>query len=243
MRLAAIALIVLFAATACSGQAASGRQVVYVVDTSGSVTADARSAAIGSVEQGLESLERGDKVTIVPITGDVHGETLGRVLRFELSTRREPYDADRRRLAGDVQEQLSAFVTSVSPSAHTDLLSTFRLAAEELQSSPVRVLVCLTDFVQDDSQFNFKTDRRLASERSAKPFATELADGFAERFAGVDVYLGSVQSVDLARLSKSRRAAIQTFWVEFFEAQGARVRWATDGPGRLPEFLKSLSVE
>jgi hypothetical protein len=224
---------------ACSERSASERQIVYVFDSSASVTADARGLAVSSMEAGLQSLERGDKVAVVPITGDVHAETLGRVLRFELSIRREPYDTDRRRLADEVHRLLPEFLASVKPSAHTDMLSTFRLAAEELNAAPVRVLVCLSDFVQDDSQFNFKTDRRLVSERSATTFAQELADDFAGRFRGVHVYLGLMQSVDLARLSNPRRTAIQTFWLEFFEAQGASVRWVTDGAGHLADFLKN----
>lgn len=243
MKASALIIAAAMAAASCSTQASSGRHVVYLVDSSASVTAEARARAVESFEGALQSLQRGDKVAVVPITGDVHGETLGRVLRFELSTRREPYDADRRRLVRDIHERLPDFLASVSPSTRTDLLGTLRLAAEELQSAPVRVLVCLTDFVQDDAQFDFNTDRRLASERSAKAFASELGDGFVERFAGVHVYLGSMESTDLTSLSKSRRAAIQAFWVTYFEAQGANVQWATDGPGHLPEFVKSLSTD
>jgi hypothetical protein len=221
------------------------RQVVYLVDATASVPAEARAAAVSAIEQGVQSIQRGESVAILPLTGDVESETLGQVLRFKASQEREPYDADRRRLARDVRNQLASFLTSTrKPSSQTDVFGTFRLAAEEfLPEQPgERVLVCLTDFVQDDSQFDFAHDPRLAHPNSAAKLAGVLAKRSPSRFASVQAYLGSLQSLDLSRLSKTRRLAIQRFWIEYLAAQGASVHWATDGPGHLRDFLERPST-
>jgi hypothetical protein len=53
----------------------------------------------------------------------------------------------------------------------------------------------------------------------------------------VSIYLGYLESRDLAPLSRRRRQAITTFWLTFLSQQGARVVVATDGPGSAQSFL------
>jgi hypothetical protein len=229
-----VAVIISLLMIGCSGPAKAGRRIVYVVDASGSVPPEARLASIEAIERHMTKMERGDRIAVMPVTGSIYGETLGRVLRFELSATRQSYDSDRRKLLREMRDRVSEFAVSVSAqrrgSQFTDLLGTFELAVEELENGGV--LVCLSDFVQDDAQFNFKRDRRLARDETAKNLARELAEPFGARLVGTDVHLGAVPSSDVAVMSANRRRAIQQFWITFFEAQGATVQWATDGPGR-----------
>jgi hypothetical protein len=125
------------------------------------------------------------------------------------------------------------------------LLGAFRLAAEELDErrETLDQLVCVSDFLQDDQQFDFKRDPRLAQSSSAKRLAVQLAQPYASRFRGVAVYLGSLPSLDTRRLAPARRDAIRDFWVDFLGAQGAEVRWKTDGIGHVVDFLVQPSPD
>ena len=98
-----------------------------------------------------------------------------------------------------------------NPGARTDILGALRLAAEERQMAGEgreTTILALSDFIQDDNQFDFKSDPALKSETSA----TLLASGAARRLGlslqGIHVFLGLVRSRDLGHLSPRRRSAI-----------------------------------
>ena len=101
----------------------------------------------------------------------------------------------------------------------------------------------MSDFIHHTNDLNFKDDKRLANDGAARAFAEERAAKHEDRFRGFNVYLGSVLTTDLKKLGPKRREAIQVFWLEFFTRQGAKVSWITDGPGLLPQLLKTLGRE
>ncbi len=72
-------------------------------------------------------------MTIIPITSDAQIEGPGRMLRFKLSRKREPYDGDLWRLAENVEDSLQALLASASaqPYRYTDIIGTLELVAEE----------------------------------------------------------------------------------------------------------------
>lgn len=221
----------------------TSRDIVYLVDVTGSVATDVQLATITAVKEASGHLRRGDTLTIIPITSDVALDAPGRIMRFRASTTREPYDADLRRLSQDIDLQFSQFLKTAGehPFPHTDLLGTIYLASEELaarqQSGTEQIIICLSDLIQDDAVFDFKRDARLAHPDDALTLATSLAQDTPGRFQNMKVFLGSVPSIDLRNLSKTRREAIRVFWMELVRQQGGSVDWATDGAGQLSRLL------
>jgi len=168
----------------------------------------------------------------------------GRILRLTLAERREAYDQDLRRAASNLRLSLeeTKAATVRNPGAQTDILGAFRLAAEEMQlagDGRKTTILVLSDLIQDDRQFDFKTHPALKNEASAQLLASTSARGSGLAFQGVPVFLGLVRSRDLGRLSTRRRLAIEVFWLGFLKASGASPVLAQDGPGLLSTFLMS----
>jgi len=82
----------------------------------------------------------------------------------------------------------------------------------------------------------------LSDSRRAEHAATAMSAHFGRRFAGVNIYLGQLQSTDLRRLPASRQVAVRTFWTTFLTTQGASVIWKTDGLGHVEEFMAQTNA-
>jgi hypothetical protein len=155
--------------------------IAYVIDMTASVDSEAIQQAFAALQPLLNSktLKRGDSVTIIPITGDTMTESQGKILRIHLPENREVYDADLVKLAKEVEQKLKQMQddATASPYQHSDILGAADLAAEELstETGNVRkVIVILSDFIQDDARFNFNTSSDLATDRAAITFAKKL---------------------------------------------------------------------
>lgn len=224
-------------------------RLVCVIDLTSSIEAEAQQEALASLQSALARLRRGDSVTVIPITGDAMNEAQGRALRFRLSERREAYDADLRRTVKEITARLRQMRDEVAdkPFSRSDLLGAVALAAEEISGADRRdriAVIVLSDLLQDDSQYDFKRDARMASGQAATRFAELLASQRAKAFEGADVYIGLLRSLDLKGLPQPRRDAVRAFWEGYFRAQGAgNVRFATDGSGRLAEFIERSKAD
>ncbi len=217
-------------------------QLICIVDLTASVDPKAQAESFAALEAIFLQLRRGDTVTLIPITGDSLTETQGHILRFHLNEKREAYDADLRRLAEEAQKNLQVIKeqAAAKPYMKSDILGAVALAGEELsltQAEVSKLIVVLSDFIQDDAQHNFNRDVRLAKEQSAKDLAQILAQPHALQEA--TVYMGLLRSSDLKSMPQGRRSAIRTFWTEYFGLEGAgSVHYTSDGPGQLAQFLK-----
>lgn len=219
--------------------------IAYVIDMTASVDADAIQQAFAALQPLLSSgkLKRGDSITIIPITGDTLTESQGKILRIHLSEKREVYDSDLTNLAKDVKERLERIQSEViaNPYQHSDIIGAAEIAAEELSTekgSVRKVIVILSDFIQDDSRFNFNASPDLANDRVAVDLAKKLSATHADRFVSITLYLGMLRSKDLKKMSNPRREAVQAFWKEYFKTGGAgTVSLVIDGPGKIPTIL------
>ena len=231
--------------SSCGGPKDPPITAIEVTDLSASIEMDARGAMVQSVGTVIRDLHRGDSVTIIPLTGDVENEAPGHILRFALSTQREVYDDDVRRVNLAAQKTLGDIAVAAKdrPSSQTDVLGAFRLASEELSGLPASrtaVVIVLSDFIQDDAQVNFNTDEKLASIVTSKALAMKVSSQEGRRFSGTPIFLGTLSSRDLARLGRVRREAIREFWLEYLRQLGAAPEWVIDGPGLAPSFIESI---
>ena len=217
---------------------------IVVPDVTTSITPGASDNMWSVVYSTAQGLHRGDSLIVIPITADAGNDVSGHSL-FEVAPdihHRESLDQDlddmRTKAALDVGNLRKQF--QAKQGMQTDLLGTFQVVSEKVHSLPKgnRVLVLvLSDFIQDDTQFNFKSDSRLVSPEKAKTLAAEVAQHTSCDLHGVQVYLGYLESRDLAPLSQQRRHAITTFWLTFLLQKGARVTVATDGLGSAQSFI------
>jgi hypothetical protein len=218
------------------------RHIVILPDVSGSIDRSAEEKAFKAIDELISPLRRGDKVTIIPILGDAQAEASGRIIRFEVPTERQAYDADLRnfrlRLKASLGEMKAAAIAHPGP--RTDILGSIALAKQEFLSATYeskRLLVVLSDFIQEDREVDFRRDKRVANRAAAKEFATQTTKTSAFDLKGMAVYLGGLQSKEYTDLGRSRREAIQEFWTSYFRFLGVRAKFLTDGPGLLKNWF------
>jgi hypothetical protein len=227
----------------CGKQAVVGQQLVILIDVSDSIEPAAEEQAFGAIDRIIAQRQRGDRITVIPITGDAQAESPGRVIRFEVPTIRQAYDNDLREFRNKLKRSLEEFKASAMarPGAQTDILGAVALAQQEFKfgaGKSKKSLVILSDFIQDDAELNFLKDMRLASKAVAKEFAMQSAKAAAIDLRGVPIYLGLLRSKDYKGVSRNRREAIQQFWVEYFNSSGVPTDFAADGTGLVDTFLR-----
>jgi len=243
-----VAIVVLgLVCISCGPEKRPRLAIAFVIDLTGSIEQEAIREALESLSPLFDNkkLQRGDSIYVIPITGDTLTESQGKILRIHLNENRQVYDSDLTNLASEVKEKLELMQAEAiaNPYQHSDILGAADLAAEELsieKGKVHKVIVILSDFIQDDSKLNFNTSSDLANDLSAIALAKELSDSHKDVFAGTSLYLGMLRSKDLKKMAKPRREAVQIFWQEYFKQQRAEhVSVAIDGPGRIPTVLNS----
>jgi hypothetical protein len=162
---------------------------------------------------------RGDRLILIPITGDAENDAGGRVLRLTAPTERESYDTDLRRFQSEAQKQFVAWAASLDPhQTRTDILGTLDAARQEFAAVPkgsVRRLIIVSDFLEDESSIRFVSAPQLASVVHARKFALMLRSERQFTLTDVPICLGRLESSDFAPLSSQRKEAVQAFWTAY----------------------------
>ncbi len=232
-RIFALAALTLFAG--CSHRVPT--VTVDLLDTSLSITPRAEHAAENAIFGQIAHMGRGDRLILIPITGDAENDAGGRILRLTAPIERQAYDNDLRRFQADAKKQYAAWLTSLDPhQMRTDILGTLDVAGQELATvskDSNRRLIILSDFLEDDPSYRFVSTRRLVNASRARALAIGLR--MERRFAlpGVPVCLGRLESNDFAALSPERKEAVQAFWAEYLSNRGAAPALRFDGTGML----------
>jgi len=216
-RLFSLSLILVALLGGC--KVAAPREDVFVLDVSQSIDADAEHQMFVVVEEVARRLRRGDSLTIIPITGNADAELQGRTLHYAVPSaqNRQAYDADLRSLNEQMKHDLDRLQADavVHPGKHTDIIGSIYVAMKEFSKKPTeKRLVILSDFIQDDEQFNFRKDHRLGNEETAIALGRDVMPIDHDNHV-VNVVLGRLRSADFSALSPSRQHAINAFWEGF----------------------------
>lgn len=208
--------------------------VVVLVDESASIEPKAREDMFKCVLEIAGRLRRGDRLTVIPIVNDAEADSQGRILRYPLPLERQPYDEDLRQLRSRVEVDLRAERAKADrhPGSKTDLLGAIELGRQEfhLHGSERRVLIVLSDLIQDDGILVLGKDPALRSVSESRSLGRRLAGRLKTGLVGTNVYLGRMQSKDFRALGHERRAAMCAFWQSYFEVLQAKVVFVNDGP-------------
>jgi len=212
--------------------------IVILIDVSGSIEPESMSDAFDAIENLSTHLNRGDRITIIPIMSDAFTLSSGHILRFEVPEKREAYDADLKQFFTSARSSLSLLrsQTLSHRGKTTDILGAIEVAQQEVffdNDKMRKEMKILSDFIEEDSQFNFRIDSRLEDTSHASILASQMAPpNHNELFASV--YLGFLRSKSLPSMNPKRKAAIVTFWRAYCRTLGNTI-WVNDGPGHLPE--------
>jgi len=200
----------------CNAPKQLPQELVIVPDVSASIEPDAERQMFAAIEDVAQHLQRGDTLTIIPITGDAEAELQGRTLHYAVPPveDRQAYDADLGKLNAQIKNDLAHLQADAvaHPGKHTDIIGSIRVAMKEFSNKPTdKRLLVLTDFIQDDWQFNFRKDPRLANAACASALGKTIASPNGE-YSSVKVVLGRLESSDFSELVPSRQRAINAFW-------------------------------
>ena len=215
-KLLACSVIVTIVLGGCNSAKQLPREIVFVPDISQSIEADAERQMFVTIEDIASRLHRGDTLTIIPITGDAESELQGRILHYAVprAEDRQAYDGDLRKLDEQIRDDLARLQADAlaHPGKHTDILGSIRVAAKVFSDRGTdKRLVVLSDFIQDDDQYKFNTDRRLDNPKVAVIAAGKIASEFSVP-PSIRVVLGRMKSSEFARLPLDRRRAVDAFW-------------------------------
>ena len=233
-----LSLVLALALSSCAGGYHPPAQTihrVYLLDCSASIAPKALDDAFHQVELQADKMQRGDRISVIPITSDSDTNAQGNILRMNVPLNRQPYDQDLQVFRKTFRQALH--VLHDHARAHlfdkTDIIGTVDLAAQEFAPDDEHIqkrLIVLSDFIEEDETLDFRTAPALAGENSARQLASRLARNIPQ-ISTVSVFLGSLQSNELDRMPKVRRQAIREFWLEYFKNEKTHPVFATDGPG------------
>ena len=243
MKIKKLLIVSVLAVALCGCGKHEPKHMVILPDVSGSIDRASLEQAFKAIDEFAGHLQRGDRLTIIPILGDAEAEASGRILRFEVPANRQAYDMDLRLFRQKVSVALAELeIDAIShPRSKTDILGSVRLAQQEFISSPVgskRFVVVFSDFIQESEGINFGNDKRMTNKTGAEKFATQLTSSWPLDFKGARVFLGSLRSKEYVGLGHERLQAIQRFWETIFNIAGARTDFAVDGPDCLEKSFR-----
>jgi len=233
-----LSLVLVLTLTSCAGGYHSPAQTVhrvYLLDCSASIAPKALDDAFHQVELQADKMQRGDRISVIPITSASDTNAQGNILRMNVPLNRQPYDQDLQVFRKTFRQALH--VLHDHARAHlfdkTDILGSIDLAAQEFAPDDGHVqkrLIVLSDFIEEDGTLDFRTAPALAGENTARQLAARLAKNVPQ-ISTVRVFLGNLQSNELDRMPKARRQALREFWLEYFKNEKTHPVFATDGPG------------
>jgi hypothetical protein len=231
IRLAHLAFLSLAFLLACTHRTPIA--TVELIDTSLSIAPQAEKSALDAVRGQILRMDRGDSLVLIPITGNAENDAGGRILRLQAPTKRESYDVDLRRFRDSAQKQFAAWEGALGAErCRTDILGSLDAARQELAAIPkgdARRLIVVSDFLEDDGQYHFATDRALSNLKSARGLASALRGSHSFAGTRTQFCLGRLESADFEGLSLSRKQAIRVFWLTYFAEAGSASDIQLDG--------------
>jgi hypothetical protein len=234
MKLKTILIVAVLAVALLGCGKQQAKHIVILTDVSGSIDRQSLEQAFKAIDELANHLYRGDRLTIIPILSDAEAEASGKILRFEVPKVRGAYDADLRGFQAKLNISLAQVWNNATthPGSKTDILGSVALAEQEFRlgaGQSKQTLIILSDFIQEDTDRNFRTNKQLSSPNMAMKFGLQTASRNALSIKNTPVYLGLLRSNEYSTLMLNRRAGIQAFWIKYFETIGGTPQFAADG--------------
>jgi len=233
MNRALLRLVALAAVCVVAGCGDPPAYTICLVDVSASITSAGFESEFAAVDGLAEQMRRGDRLTLIPITGNAMGYTPGHVITLTAPTSRQPYDNDLVQFRVDARAEISKLRAEFTcrPAKRSDILGTIGVARDELAASevdlaarrPSQTLIIFSDFIENDDRYHFGAHAGVAPNRDDAGFARQVRKELhGDLPRSLRVRLVEIESNEKLRLSPDRQRSIRAFWDAYFGPNSAR---------------------
>jgi hypothetical protein len=224
-RLVTNGLVILMLVSTYGCRQTEPTHTICLVDVSKSIAPDGFRSEFKAVDDLVDRMHRGDRLTVIPITGNAAADTPGRVVTLVAPVYRKAYDADLATFREEAYRNTARLRDGfdAKPTVKTDILGALDVAGEEVtaEDADFRVsIIVFSDFIEDEERHRF-----LAIPKD-KP--TDLARQLRNKHhlslpIATTVRLIKLQSTDANLLHPDEQEWIRTFWSAYFAPSG--VQW------------------
>jgi hypothetical protein len=198
----------------------SARVIVVLVDMSGSTNADRRTVYRKAFGKVFEKLQGGDRLVIGTITGrsfiDFKPVVDAEIPKASIWLNRISYEQNLTQTKNNINEQAERLVSHKKGTRHTEILSSLNIADTIFHKEKRdKLLVILSDMIQDSKQYNFER-AKVTNRYTSRLIKYRKKHNLIPNLRGVKVYVAGA-SADGAKKYRS----IEKFWGTYFKVAGA----------------------
>ena len=196
------------------------RAIVVIVDMSGSTNTARRTVYRSAFEKIYQNLKQGDRVVVGTITDrsyiDFKPVVDAEIPKKSVWVNRISYEQNLSKTKDDIKKGVEGLLSRKKGTPRTEILNSLNIADTIFHNEKrQKVLVILSDMVQDSKEYNFDrvkvTDAYISSIIKHRKKNNLIPD-----LKGVKVYVAGA-SADEAKKFRS----IERFWNNYFESTGA----------------------
>jgi len=177
----------------------------------------------------LEHLSEGDRIVLGRISEETYTHfrpVADRELPVfhALTDNKLDYEEKVRAVRKELAEAIDKALAS-ERSPRTDVMNTLLVAAQIFGGDPRRrVLVLLSDMLEDSSEYSFEKQRITA------PFIAKAIDARRQRKALADLGGATVYVAGASAVTAAKAQEVQRFWVDYIAASNGRLAPQNYGP-------------
>ena len=196
------------------------RAIVVMVDMSGSTNKARRTVYRNAFEKIYENFREGDRIVVGTITGrsfiDFKPVVDAEIPRQSVWVNRISFEQDMARTKENIKKQVEGLLSRKKGTPRTEILNSLNIADTLLHKEKrQKILVVLSDMVQDSKEYNF--DRvKVTDAYISSIIKHRQKNNLVPNLKGVKVYVAGA-SADEAKKFRS----IERFWDSYFKVSGA----------------------
>ena len=196
------------------------RAIVVMVDMSGSTNKARRTVYRNAFEKIYENFREGDRIVVGTITGrsfiDFKPVVDAEIPKQSVWVNRISFEQDMAKTKENIKKQVEGLLSRKKGTPRTEILNSLNIADTLLHKEKrQKILVVLSDMVQDSKEYNF--DRvKVTDAYISSIIKHRQKNNLVPNLKGVKVYVAGA-SADEAKKFRS----IEKFWNSYFKVSGA----------------------
>lgn len=196
------------------------RAMVVFVDMSGSTNQARRTVYRHAFEKIYQSLQPGDRVLIGAITGrsfiDFKPVVDAEIPEQSIWVNRIAFEQNMAKTKKNLQNEMEKLLSLKRGTPRTEIINSLNIADKIFHNEKrQKILVLLSDMVQDSKEYNFERVK-ITNAYISKIISDRKKQNLIPRLDNVKVYVAGASAKDTKRFQ-----LIEKFWSRYFEACGA----------------------